>query len=147
MQNIKEITAKETFSVRHPVLRSGKPIKSCHFDGDDLDTTIHFGLFYEQELCGVLSLFKNTNDLFAEKIQYQIRGMAVLENCRKKGFGEALVFHCEKYCISQNADSIWFNARKDAVGFYEKMAYQKKGMPFEIENIGEHVVMIKKLRS
>ncbi len=71
--------------------------------------------------------------------------MAVLENYRKKGLGEALVVCCEKYCINRNANLIWFNARKEAVGFYEKMAYQKKGMPFEIENIGEHVVMFKNL--
>ncbi|MFE3866899.1 GNAT family N-acetyltransferase [Flavobacterium sp. LS2P90] len=145
MQNIKEITAKETFSVRHPVLRAGKPKETCHFDGDNFESTVHFGLFLEQELKGVISLFKNITDLFAENIQYQIKGMAVLENYRKKGLIEALILHCEKYCITRNANLIWFNARKDAVGFYQKMAYQKKGMPFEIENIGEHVVMFKNL--
>jgi GNAT superfamily N-acetyltransferase len=66
---------------------------------------------------------------------------------QKKGLGEALISYCEKYCIKRNADLICFNTRKETVGFYEKMTYQKKGMPFEIENIGEHVVMFKKLRS
>ena len=58
--------------------------------------------------------------------------MAVLENYKKKGLCESLISYCEKYCINRNADLIWFNARKEAAGFYEKMAYQKKGMPFEI---------------
>ena len=40
MQNIKKISATETFLVRHPVLRAGKPIESCHFDGDDLETLL-----------------------------------------------------------------------------------------------------------
>ena len=37
MQNIKKISALETFPVRHPVLRAEKPIESCHFEGDDLE--------------------------------------------------------------------------------------------------------------
>ncbi|PRZ25115.1 GNAT family N-acetyltransferase [Flavobacterium granuli] len=71
--------------------------------------------------------------------------MAILENHQKKGFGEALILHCEKDCISKKVLLIWFNARTQAVGFYEKLAYTKKGNPFEIENIGEHLVMFKKL--
>ncbi len=51
---------------------------------------------------------------------------------QKKGLCEALISYCEKYCINRNANLIWLNARKVAVSFYEKMAYQKKGMPFEI---------------
>ena len=75
---------KKNFPIRHPVLRRGKSKESCLFDGDDLETTSHFNLFYDQELNGVISLFKNTTDLFLEKIQYQIRDMAVLENYRRK---------------------------------------------------------------
>ena len=45
MIQIKEIPSKETYSVRQPVLRKGKPIESCIFEGDDLATTHHFGLY------------------------------------------------------------------------------------------------------
>lgn len=145
MYSIQKISAQDTYSVRHPVLRKGKPITTCHFDGDDLATTSHFGFFADQELVGVLSLFKKTNTLFLEKEQSQIRGMAILENQQKKGFGEALVQHCEKDCISKKVPLIWFNARIQAVGFYQKLGYTIKGNPFEIENIGEHIVMFKKL--
>ena len=55
-----------------------------------------------------------------------------IRKLQKKGLGEALISYCEKYCINRNANLIWLNARKEAVSFYEKMAYQKKGMPFEI---------------
>lgn len=64
MATIKKITTHETYSVRLPVLRKGKPIESCHFDGDDLKTTIHFGLYLTKELVGVVSLFKKNNPLF-----------------------------------------------------------------------------------
>ena len=67
MTIIKKIAAAETYSVRLPVLRKGKPIESCRFDGDDLETTPHFGLYLEPELVGIISLFKNNNPNFSEK--------------------------------------------------------------------------------
>jgi len=147
MQNIKKITALETYSVRHPVLRNGKPLTSCQFDGDDLETTHHFGYFLKNELIGVISLFQQNNETFTANNQYQIRGMAVLKQHQKKGFGEALVLFCESYCKTLNTSLIWFNARIVAVGFYEKTGYQKTGPPFEITGVGEHLVMFKKIKN
>ena len=91
MTLIKEISAQETFIVRHPVLRKAKPLESCAFDGDNLETTHHFGLFENLNLTGIISLFLKTNPIFAENLQFQIRGMAIVESHQKKGFGEALV--------------------------------------------------------
>ncbi|SNR89759.1 GNAT family N-acetyltransferase [Flavobacterium sp. ov086] len=145
MNIIKEIPSKETYIVRQPVLRKGKPIESCVFEGDDLETTHHFGLFENKSLTGIISLFTKINPIFAEKNQAQIRGMAVLENHQKKGIGEALVKHCENYCKTNNVDLIWFNARTVAVGFYRKMNYETLGEAFDIEDVGEHYLMFKKL--
>lgn len=147
MAIIKKITTHETYSVRLPVLRKGKPIESCHFDGDDLKTTIHFGLYLTKELVGVVSLFKKNNPLFHKKNQFQIRGMAVLENHRKKDFGKALLIHCEEECKNQDVDLIWFNVRMEATGFYEKMGYHKTGTPFEIPEVREHLIMFKEIKN
>ena len=145
MTLIKEISSQETFIVRHPVLRKGKPAESCIFEGDDLNSTHHFGLFQDENLTGIISLFLTSNPIFAEKIQAQIRGMAVLEKHQKKGFGEKLVRYCENYCISQNIGLIWFNARTEAIDFYKKMKYQTIGKPFDIKGVGEHLLMFKKI--
>ncbi len=143
MKNIKKIATLETFLVRHPVLRAEKPIESCRFDGDTLETTIHFGLYDADNLLGVVSLFEAKNDLFTNEKQFQIRGMAVLKQYQKKGLGKKLIIHAEKHCSKQKPNLIWFNARKEAVGFYKKMKYQTKGQPFEIKEVGEHIVMFK----
>lgn len=145
MNIIKEIPSKETYIVRQPVLRKGKPIESCVFEGDDLETTHHFGLFQNENLTGIISLFTQSNPIFAENLQGQIRGMAILENHQKKGFGEALVKHCEDYCKQNKVDLIWFNARTAAVGFYKRMNYEVLGEPFEIKDVGEHYLMFKKI--
>jgi hypothetical protein len=40
-----KITALETYSARHAILRKGKPLSTCQFDGDDLESTHHFSFF------------------------------------------------------------------------------------------------------
>ena len=140
---IKKITAFETIIVRHPVLRPGRPIESCHFDGDDLLSTSHFGLFLENQLASVISAFKIQNKLFSEENQYQIRGMAVLSEFQKKGFGEALLEYCENEIRLKSGNLIWFNARKTAIGFYEKSGYEILGDQFEIPDVGPHYILYK----
>ena len=143
---IREITSFATFSVRHPVLRAGKPIDSCYFEGDNLVTTKHFGIFEEENLIGVISIFKNNHAYFDDTISYQIRGMAVLENFQKQGLGQKLMKHCEDYIVSHKSSLIWFNARKNAVGFYKKLDYKIIGDAFVIQDVGTHYFMYKKLR-
>ena len=68
MTIIKKIAASETYSVRLPLIRKGKPIESCRFDGDDLKSTQHFGLYLSQKLVGIISLFKKIIPLSLKKI-------------------------------------------------------------------------------
>ena len=141
---IKKISSIETYPVRHEVLRKGKPIETCQFKGDDDDNTTHFGLFLENKLVGIISIFKEKNNLFSETNQYQIRGMAVLEAFQGKGLGVELVKEAENHCINLNADLIWFNAREKAVTFYKKLDYTIIGDSFIIPDVGPHFVMFKK---
>lgn len=147
LEVIKNISAKETILVRHPVLRKGRPIESCAFDGDYLETTVHFGYFKDDNLIGVVSLFYTTNSTFINKNQFQIRGMAILPEFQKNGFGKKLVNHCENYIKNQKDLLIWFNARENAVSFYEKLHYKKIGAPFLIADIGFHYLMKKEIDS
>lgn len=143
MYSIKKITAPETFPVRHPILRPGKPVESCHFEGDELDTTVHFGIYDDQEIAGCVSIFASASNEFAEESQFQMRGMAVLNNYQKQGLGRQLVEAAEQYVDSVNGPILWFNARESAVGFYKKMGYDTKGAPFDIPGVGMHFIMYK----
>ena len=95
---------------------------------------------------GIISIFKENNNLFPESKQFQIRGMAVLEEFQGKGFGAELVKEAENHCINLNADLIWFNARENAVLFYEKLDYKIIGDSFLIPDVGIHFAMYKKIR-
>ena len=143
---IKKINSIDTYPVRHEVLRKGKPIETCQFKGDDDENTIHFGLYQNERLIGIISIFKEKNDLFSETNQFQIRGMAVLEEFQGKGFGAELVKEAENHCISLNTDLIWFNARENAVPFYKKLDYTILGDSFLITDVGIHFAMYKKIR-
>jgi ribosomal protein S18 acetylase RimI-like enzyme len=145
MKTIKEISSIETYSVRHPVLREGKSIDSCTFEGDDLESTIHIGLYINAALVGVVSVFENNHSFFDSKKQFQVRGMAVLKHHQKMGYGEELLLEAENHAVKYYGTLLWFNARENAVGFYEKKGYQISGDSFSIDNIGKHFVMYKNL--
>ncbi len=145
MVEIKIIPKELTYIVRQPVLRPGKSIETCHFDGDDLTSTIHFGLFFDNELTGVVSVFENKNDNFTENIQLQVRGMAVLDAFQGKGFGKMLMLRVEQFAKAKNAALIWFNAREAYVNFYKNLEYYVIGNPFLIDNIGIHYLMFKRI--
>ena len=145
MYSIKQIPSKDTFAVRLPVLRPGKPVESCIFEGDDLPSTVHFGVFDDQNLAGIVSVFEVSTPLLPPQRQFQLRGMAVLDAYQKKGLGEKLVKAAEEYITTQDGEVIWFNAREIAVGFYNKMGYEIIGDPFTIGDIGIHYVMYREV--
>ncbi len=143
--NIKQIPPEETYIVRHPILRAGHPIESCVFDGDNLETTFHIGIFSEEKLLGVCSFFNNNHPSFSEKKQYQLRGMAIVESYQKQGLGQLLLKHGESILKTKHADLVWCNARETAIHFYAKNEFQITGNPFNIETVGIHYVMYKPL--
>ncbi|WP_417290276.1 GNAT family N-acetyltransferase [Corallibacter sp.] len=142
--NVKKISANETHSVRHPVLRAGCPIEDCIFDGDTLKTTYHLGLYFKKELIGVVTLMKNKHDFYIEKSQYQLRGMAILHAYQKKGLGELLILEAEKLLKDLQTERLWLNAREVAVSFYKNQGYNINGDAFQIPKIGLHYTMSKK---
>lgn len=143
MIEIKGITSGETFMVRHPVLRQGKPVDSCKFDEDDLPTTFHLGAFYNDKLVGVVTILKKDKNTFVKKNQFQLRGMAVLQEYQGQGIGAVLVKQSEDRVIEQKGSLIWLNARQVAVNFYERLGYKISSDKFEIPLIGVHYTMTK----
>ena len=136
--HLKPICAKETYAVRHPLLRSGLPIESCAFDRDDDENTVHIGSFLNEKLVGVLTLLPNETDV-------QLRGMAVLPELQGKGIGRLLVAEAEKCVRDMDMSTLWMNARLVAVPFYEACGYQKQGETFELPFGGTHYKMTKYL--
>ena len=142
---VRKISAQETLEVRHKVLRQGKPLSSCVFEGDNLALTVHFGVFENYNLMGVASVFDNDIAMTELQPQAQIRGMAVLPGARNLGLGRLLMDSIEMHLQQQANKFVWFNARVTAIEFYEKMGYVQSGSIFDITDVGPHVLMYKYL--
>lgn len=147
MNVIKKINASDTYPIRHDILRKGKSIDSCKFIGDDDENSIHLGCYSGEKLIGIVSLFLVKNENFNQEKQYQLRGMAVLEEFQKYGIGTELILAAEKEITKLNTSLLWFNAREAAVPFYLKLNYKTFGTKFEINGIGSHYRMFKQLET
>ncbi|GAA5217665.1 GNAT family N-acetyltransferase [Corallincola platygyrae] len=147
---IARIRASHTYPIRSAVLRTGLPIESSVFDGDDAETTRHYGAFLAQAdqgssaqagqlaLVGIVSLYQNGSDALAGS-HWQLRAMATLPKVRGLGIGQALVKHL--ISASDHPEQVWCNARSHAAGFYQKLGFVTQGAPFEIPGVGPHVQM------
>jgi predicted GNAT family N-acyltransferase len=143
---IREITAEDTYSIRQPVLRPGRPLSECMFAGDDSPDTFHLGAYKNDELIGVASFMKNSSPFFKDAIQFQLRGMAVQEKFKGLGIGSKLLIHGEERLIAAfSTCKLWFNARDYAVDFYKKFNYTTIGEKFDVPGVCKHIVMHKNL--
>ena len=143
---IRTISSTQTFEIRRPILRGGRPLESCKFIGDDDDETLHFGAYDNDNLIGVLSCYVNNGVHFTQGKNYQIRGVAVVEKLQQKGIGKVLMLHAEKALKAKECDHVWLNARVIAKSFYTKLDYLEIGTVFEEPIIGEHQSFYKKLK-
>ncbi len=143
--NVRKINYKETYSIRQKVLRQGKPIESCHFEGDNEVSTFHLGLFYYGELIGITTLMKRSSKNIKNENQYQLRGMAILQKFQGKRFGELLLENAIEELKQREISVLWCNARINAVNFYSRFKFKKNSKSFNIENIGLHFQMEKQI--
>ena len=136
---IKKITAQETFIVRHPVLRPGKPISECLFNEDNNPSSIHLGLEINGHIISVISALPIQCENFPFIMSMRLRGIATLKEHQRKGFGSRLIIDIEKRVFNlKKIGLIWLNARISANIFYENLGYKAIGKTFDIQGIGIH---------
>lgn len=141
----KQVTVEQILNLRHKVLRSGRPISTASFDGDNLNSTFHFAAFYNSKVIGCLSLMPKSSASFNETNAYQLRGMAVDVDYRGKKIGQQLLQYAETQLKQKKVYLVWCNVRTSACMFYLKNDYGKIGEVFDIQNVGPHILMFKKL--
>ncbi len=141
-----ESKVEDIIPLRHKVLRIGRPIETCHFSGDNDQSTYHFSAKYKDEVVGCLSFMLATHSNFEEEKAYQLRGMAVSPEYRGRRIGEQLLSYAENALVKKGFRFIWCNARETAIRFYEKQAYTSYGRVYHIPKIGNHMTMYKYLK-
>ena len=144
--DIREISSKNTLALRNKILRPGKDLSACEFEGDNAPSARHFAaLDEENSIVGVVSVYRNDNPSVKAERAYQIRAMATDSACRGLGVGKLLLAAVENYARSERSSLIWANARSSALGFYTKSGYNIATSEFYIEGVGPHYLVIKSL--
>lgn len=143
MLSIKQIKPNDTYQLRHTILRPQQSIEDCMYKGDEAESTIHLGAFWEGKLISIGTFIQASHPDLVAALPYQLRGMATDPNYRRKKAGSTLMAHAEKLLRERDCDLLWFNARYNVRDYYLYMGFEQFGGIFEIAPIGTHVVMYK----
>lgn len=84
---------------------------------------LHFGVFVDDKLEAVVSLFQTGN-------AFQFRKFAVAPHMQGKGIGKTLLQYIIDFARAQGGLLIWCNARSTAVNFYQKAGFVTTGKTF-----------------
>jgi predicted GNAT family N-acyltransferase len=131
MLRVKKIQASETWDLRHRVMAPNRPFDSIKLPKDE--EGLHFGLFQEEKLISVISLF-------SEDEKSQFRKFATEISEQNKGYGSILLNHVIEESIKNNVKNLWCNARMTAFGFYGKFGFEAVSETW-IDNEIEYVKM------
>ncbi len=129
---------QQMLNLRNDILR--KPL-GLKFNTDELEQEkdeILIGAFEDEKMLGCCMLVKE------DEKSCRLRQMAVLNNLQGKGIGKALMIFAENIARDRGFKKITMHARKTALGFYERLGYNKQGEEFKEVTI-PHFVMEKLL--
>jgi len=132
---IEQIFPSLTWRIRHEVMYPELPFDSVKLE-DDFEG-IHFGLYADHQLQGVVSLF-HKGDV------YQFRKLAIKTDVQKSGLGTKLMEYILDFCKIQRATLLWCNARVNAKDFYYKFGFHETENTFFKDGY-DFVIMEKKL--
>ena len=124
--------------LRDEILR--KPL-GLSFTKEELErekNNLHIVAYEDERMLGCCMLLEE------EPQTVRLRQMAVMNDLQGKGIGKALMQFAENLARDRGYKKITMHARKNALGFYEKMGYKTKGKEFEEITI-PHYVMEKEL--
>lgn len=123
---IRRIKPEDTLQLRRDVLYPDATLEAVRVDHDE--DGLHFGLFEDTRLRGIVSLFPQQQSA-------QFRKLAVHPDSQGKGYGSMLMQYVEDFCRKEHISAIWCNARNTAEGFYIRRGYEYWGDHFTKDNI------------
>jgi predicted GNAT family N-acyltransferase len=129
---------EQMVKLRDEILR--KPL-GLSFTREELErekNNLHIVAYEDERMLGCCMLLEEDPETV------RLRQMAVMNDLQGKGIGKALMQFAENLARDRGYKKITMHARKNALGFYEKMGYKTRGKEFEEITI-PHYVMEKEL--
>ncbi len=116
MAVVEQIFPSLSWRIRHITMYPDQPYDFVKLE-NDFDG-IHFGIYVDYELTGVVSLFINEG-------VGQFRKLAVLPNAQNQGLGTQLMNYLVDFCKVQKLTKLWCNARVNSKEFYIKFGFHE----------------------
>jgi len=136
---VRIITADQTRSLRKLVLWPHiEKMEDCVIDIDHREDAIHIGAFLNEELICICSLFELSSPRIAAKKQYRLRAMATHPVHRGLNAGRHVVEFAIHLIQPKGFEVLWCDARKIALGFYERLGFELIDEWYEVPKIGLH---------
>src|SRR5437763_451213 len=129
---------EEMLKLRDEILR--KPL-GLHFSPEEVEkekSNLLIAAYEDKKMLGCCMLVQEKPGTV------RLRQMAVINDLQGKGIGRALMQFAENLARDRGYKKITMHARKNAIGFYEKLGYRKVGTEFQEITI-PHYVMEKEL--
>ena len=131
---IKETELGKVWELRHKVMYPERNTEYVKLEDDEKG--IHLGLYTDDKLVSVISLFTD-----GESIQF--RKFATLTDEQGKGYGTILLNEIIDYGERNNMKKIWCNSRIEKIGFYKKFGFEKTDKKYEKD--GREFIIVKKI--
>ncbi len=115
---IREVPLEDVWRIRQVVMYPQETLDFVKLEDDDKG--MHLGLYVENKLVSVISVFEEGDEV-------QFRKFATETDMQGRGFGTKLLQYVMDWVIKNNKKSIWCNARIVATGMYTKFGMQPVG--------------------
>ena len=137
---IEQVAAADTYALRAQELRQGRAVE---IDEDDAPYTLHLAARLDDgEIVGVVRFHPRDCPWRDTEGSWQLRGMATDPRVRGLGVGRALVAEGLSRLSRRGATLVWCDARKAAVGFYERIGFTIVTDEYDLRPVGPHRGMI-----
>ncbi|MFM2484634.1 GNAT family N-acetyltransferase [Celerinatantimonas yamalensis] len=119
--DIQPIRSEQTLAIRQQVLWPQLSCDACKLDDDERGC--HWGVYIEQQLVSVASVFIDGDSA-------RLRKFATLATYQRQGIGSALLGHIMMALRQQSIDYFWCDARASACEFYQRFGLTVQSEPF-----------------
>ncbi len=139
------ISAEQTHSLRHRVLRPHQPPEACFYPLDQEPSSGHYGVSPDGRIVAVGSIFLEARPDAEDPTAWRIRGMATDPDHRGSGFGGKVLAALVEHARERGGREVWCNGRTTVEGFYGRFGFEAHGEVFDLPGLGPHLVMVRRL--
>ncbi len=134
--NIRSVSLDQVWRMRKEIMYPDSTIEEVKLRDDEAG--LHLGLYAEEQLLSVISVFERGNEI-------QFRKFATRTDMQGKGYGSLLLQHVMQLAEEKGVERIWCNARFTATKLYEKFSMQATGNSWRDKG-HNFIIMEKKIK-